>query len=134
MSDVQGADAAIMEFVELAATARMRALPVEDRARMQALEETLRGTIHGAKLAPRRVEGRQATQDLTSDLAAPTKGAAAPPSSVKGLSGISSLADQMEMSTKDKSKVREMRVEDLPPSSYTPSRSPRFLADYYAEG
>ena len=66
---------AIGEFVELAVMRHRGQLPVEDRWKLEALEDVLRDLIDGSRPAPRRIAN-------PSPVAAPTGGPAVPPAQV----------------------------------------------------
>ncbi len=103
----------IQQFVDLAVQRRVGSLPQEQRAQVEALDEKLRDLIDGAKPKPRTIEN---------------------PSAVKNLK-VGGLAQELEraIENKDQKKIRDVSTTDLPKSSYTPSASPAFLADYYDE-
>lgn len=120
----------ILEFVELAMARRKRALSAEDRARVDALEEKIRDLIDGARIAPRHIEGKAATPVKAGSPATPV---APPPPAPPLKQNIKALAEKLEMSSNDRSKLSEVNAEDLPVSFYTRSSTPTYLSDYYTD-
>jgi hypothetical protein len=151
MSDVVGTLEIIQEYVDLAMTRRKRSITPDAKSRMEALDETLRDLIDGARPRPRRIEGtpviaastpppggqafradpnssvarakHEAADGLDLDLKPPAPKA----------SSLDTFAKAIDVSSTDRKKMREVSVDQLPKSSYTGSRSPAFLGAYYAE-
>src|SRR5687768_13264569 len=65
MTDLSGTVEVILEFVELAIARRKQPLSSQARSRADALDQTLRDLIDGARPAPRRIEGHAATGDVS---------------------------------------------------------------------
>ncbi|MCK6547854.1 hypothetical protein L6R52_18525 [Myxococcota bacterium] len=139
MTESMGAIDAILEFVDLAMARRRGELAGADRGRIDQLETYLRDVVDGARPAPRKIEGRNVSQ-IAPRSSGPAAAASITPAKVSpgaprqsGLAGIAELADRLELSSKDKQKLKnEIRLEDLPRSGYTPTKSPAFLDDYYS--
>ncbi|MEQ8278654.1 MAG: hypothetical protein RMA76_29150 [Deltaproteobacteria bacterium] len=123
MSDARATVALIQEFVGLAMERRKRALPVNERTRMEVLDEAIREAIDGAKPAPKRIANPTAAPG--SAPSAPAATAAPKPSMA------SALTDALDMSDADRGKVRD--VATVPRSSYTPPRTPAFMQDYFSD-
>ncbi len=123
--DASAAFDAITEFVKLAAEARSKALPDKKKARLQLLDEGLRDIIEGARPAPKRIANPAPAKTLT-----PAHGVAPAKITVKASEAFENV---LELSTKDKSKVNSITVDDLPVSSYTPPTVPAYMADYYGD-
>jgi hypothetical protein len=138
MTESTGTIDTILEFVDLAIARRRGELAQGDRSRIDELEATLRDVVDGARPAPRRIEGRNVSHvapkgsgPVAQATITPAKVSAAPRQS--GLAGIAELADRLELSTKDRQKLKnEIRLEDLPRSGYTTSKAPTYLDDYYS--
>jgi hypothetical protein len=130
MSQLGTALSQIEEFVNLARERRRRALPSDERERLETLDEAIRDAIDGARPAPKRIANpapaRPAPVAAAAARTTPSAGVAAPK-----LSGA--LEQVLEMSAQDQKKVSEVRLEDLPVSAYTPPVIPAFMADYFSD-
>ncbi len=122
----------ILSFVDLAKRRRTSSLPQEERQRMDALDEQLRDLIDGARPAPKRLDNPAPTKSRPK-INVPKAKIKVDSSSGKSGISIGGLAESLEISLKDKKKLKQVSVEDLPVSDYTPSRSPAYLDDYYGE-
>jgi uncharacterized protein DUF6982 len=136
VSDVSGTLAIIQEFVDLSIKRRRHPLSSEARGRMEALDETLRELIDGARLRPKRIEGAPAPppsspgiHPAADDLSLGPKPAAKPS---KG-GTLDAIAKQLDLSMTDRKKLRSVTVDQLPRSEYTSPTRSAFLAAYYAE-
>ena len=135
---------ALHAFAELVRQQRLSGLGIEDRAQMDSLEEMLRESIDGARPAPRRIEdpapiNTSAHHDTSSiaspstdrpPLKAPTpnRPAASPSPGRKR----APWAEELAIAPNDSKKLNAVHTRDIPPSFYTPSALPSFLADYYS--
>lgn len=122
----------IEEFVGLARERRRRALPSDERERLETLDEALREAIDGARPAPKRIANPAPARGPANAAGAavtrptPPTGTAAPK-----LSGA--VEEVLDLSSKDKKKLSEVRLDQLPVSAYTPPVIPTFLSDYFAD-
>ena len=128
---------AINEFVELAILRKRGQLPVDERWRLDALEDVLRDSIDGAHPAPRRIEGPApsmapgAAVDIEPAKVVVRKSpAGAAPADAPREVEIAP-APPVELSADDQSKVKEVAKGALPPSGYTATQTPCYLEDYY---
>ncbi len=122
MPDARATVALINEFVGLAMSRRRHALPTDERERMEAIDESLRELIDGAKPAPKRI---------ANPTAAPGSAPSAPAKPVAKASMASALTDALDMSAQDQGKIRN--VATVPQSGYTPPRTPAFMQDYFSD-
>lgn len=108
----------IREFTELGAARRLRGISADEEDRIGELSAILREAIDGARTPGSRGSSRTSPP--------PTSATNKP-----GL-GLDGLAKTLQLSPKDKAKVKEISASDLPRSVYTPPERPAFLDDYYA--
>ncbi|MCC7381889.1 MAG: hypothetical protein IT384_08675 [Deltaproteobacteria bacterium] len=137
--------AAIREFAELSLRRHRGALPQEDRARLELLEDQLRDAIDGAHPAPRRIENPGAASaparvnagvapaavSVTRSNGNVANGGAP---SIAPAAPAAAKAPRIELSESVRSKLQEVQTAEIGASSYTPSTSPPYLDDYFSGG
>lgn len=133
MSDTDGTLEAIHEFVELAKAKRKSPLPADRRERMAALDEALRDQIAGARPAPKRIANpRAVSKPRVKPEVAPAKvEVSARRNGAENASSTLSSAFEVTLGEQDQGKLRQVGVDRIPQSAYTPPATPSYLADYY---
>jgi hypothetical protein len=115
--------ASIQEFAALSIMRLKGELGVEDRDRLQSLEDLLRDSIDGAHPAPRRIENpAPASPSAVRSVVKPAKVV---------VNKRPSLDADLPLGEKDREKITAIRETDIPRSSYTPSAAPAYLEEYY---
>ncbi len=144
--DIQG-------FVELVLARQKRALAPAEKEHLEALDEALRTLIDGARPAPKKIANPSPSRPAGSAPSAPvavaqvrqrSPSAAAAPATVTPAKNRPlpppavvtpakpPAPPPLAISAADKKKLNPLSLAQLS-SSYTPSRRPAYLADYYDE-